>query len=50
MIGIVTNFSMYPVFASIMATHDLSLHDNEVKDHVVHFILGGLRDRLAQPA
>ncbi len=50
MIGIVTNFSMYPVFSSTMATHDLFLHDDEVKDHVVRFILGELRDRLAQPA
>ncbi|MBA7610924.1 hypothetical protein ES703_18138 [subsurface metagenome] len=47
MIGIVTNFSMYPVFASIIATHDLSLHDDEVKDHVGQFILGGLRARLS---
>ncbi len=50
MISIVANFSMYPVFSSIMATHDLSLHDDEVKDHVMQFILGGLRDRLAQSA
>ncbi len=46
-IGIVANFIMYPVFASIMATHDLSLYDDEVKDHVVYFILGGLRARLS---
>jgi|GEM_PF-5380254 len=50
MISIVANFSMYSVFSSIMAMHDRSLHDDEVKDHVVHFIPGGLRDRLAQPA
>ena len=49
MISIVANFSMYPVFSSIMATHDLSLYDDEVKDHVVQFILGGLRARLSLP-
>jgi len=47
MIGIVSNFLMYPVFAEIMAAADLSPHDHEVQHHVVQFLLGGLRTRLA---
>ena len=49
MIGIVSNFLMRPVFTPIMEASGLSLHDREVKDHVVQFILGGLRARLSLP-
>lgn len=45
MIGIVSNFLMHPIFARIMEADGLSLHDQEVKDHVVRYILGGLRAR-----
>ncbi len=47
MISIVANFSMYPVFAEIMAASRLSPHDHEVQHHVVQFLLGGVRTRLA---
>jgi len=50
MIGIVSNFLMYPIFSAVMKSQGLSLYDDEVKEHVIQFILGGLRDRLAQPA
>ncbi len=46
-IGIVSNFLMRPVFTPIMEASGLSLYDREVKDHVVQFILGGLRARLS---
>ncbi|UCH63266.1 MAG: TetR/AcrR family transcriptional regulator [Fidelibacterota bacterium] len=47
MIGIVSNFLMRPVFTPIMEASGLSLYDRQVKDHVVQFMLGGLRARLS---
>ncbi len=49
MIGIVSNFLMRPIFTPIMEASGLSLYDREVKDHIVQFILGGLRARLSLP-
>ena len=49
MIGIISNFLMRPIFTPIMEASGLSLYDREVKDHVVQFILGGLRARLSLP-
>ena len=46
MIGIVSNFLMYPIFSTVMKSQGLSLYDDEVKEHVIQFIMGGLRARL----
>ncbi|MFB0515362.1 MAG: TetR/AcrR family transcriptional regulator [Candidatus Neomarinimicrobiota bacterium] len=46
MIGIVSNFVFQPMYAPLMEAFDLSLYESEVKEHVVQFILGGLKARL----
>ena len=47
MIGIVSNFVFQPMYAPLMEVFDLSLYESEMKEHVVEFILGGLKARLA---
>ena len=47
MIGLVSNFVFQPMYAPLMEVFDLSLYESEVKEHVVQFILGGLKARLA---
>lgn len=46
MIGIASNFLMQPLFAEVMEQAGISLYDEDMKDHVVQFILGGVRARL----
>jgi AcrR family transcriptional regulator len=47
MIGIVSTFVFQPMYAPLMEAFDLSLYEDEVKEHVVQFILGGLKARLS---
>ena len=47
MIGIVSNFLMQPLFAEIMQASGISLYEEDMKKHVVRFILGGVRHRMA---
>jgi AcrR family transcriptional regulator len=46
MIGIVSNFLMQPLFAEIMLESGISLYEEDMKQHVVRFILGGVRNRM----
>jgi TetR/AcrR family transcriptional regulator len=46
MIGIVSNFVFQPMYAPLLEAFHLSLYESEVKEHVVEFILGGLKTRL----
>lgn len=46
MIGIVSNFVFQPMYTPLMEAFDLSFYEDEVKEHVVQFILGGLKARL----
>ncbi|MFC1547401.1 TetR/AcrR family transcriptional regulator [Candidatus Neomarinimicrobiota bacterium] len=47
MIGIVSNFMFQPMYAPLMEAFDLSLYEAEVKEHIVQFVLGGLKARLS---
>jgi AcrR family transcriptional regulator len=44
MIGMVANFLMQPLFAEIMQTAGISIYDEEMKQHVVQFILRGVNN------
>lgn len=48
MIGIVSSFVFHPMYAPLMDAFNLSLYEDEVREHVVQFILGGLKARLTQ--
>ncbi|MFC1543348.1 TetR/AcrR family transcriptional regulator [Candidatus Neomarinimicrobiota bacterium] len=48
MIGIVSNFLMQPLFAEILLASGISLYDEDMKQHVVQFILGGVRNRMTE--
>ena len=46
MIGIVSNFLMQPLFEDVMLSAGISLYDDDMKEHVVQFVLGGVRSRM----
>ncbi|UCH11557.1 MAG: TetR/AcrR family transcriptional regulator [Fidelibacterota bacterium] len=50
MIGVVANFLMQPLFAEIMLASGISLYDEDMKQHVVRFILGGVHNSMIEPA
>ncbi|UCD37346.1 MAG: TetR/AcrR family transcriptional regulator [Fidelibacterota bacterium] len=50
MIGIVSNFLMQPLYAEIMLVSGISLYDEDMKQHVVQFILGGVRNQMTESA
>lgn len=50
MIGIVSNFVFQPMYAPLMETFDLSFDESDVREHVVQFILGGVRNRMTEAA
>jgi hypothetical protein len=47
MIGIVSTFVFQPMYAPLMEAFNLSLYEDETREHVVQFILGGLKERLS---
>lgn len=46
MIGIVSGFLMEPAFAPIMEGYDLSMGHPKVREHIIRYIMGGIKARL----